>query len=212
MKTVGQILKKTRTEKEIEIQEIARITRIQAKYIEALEKDSYIDLPSTTSTRGFIKNYGAALGLSPDTLLALFRRDFTEDKSGQIIPRGIIKPLSSSKFFWTPQHTIVTSVIVVVLFLMSYLYHEYHLLTGPPKLTIELPKPNSEVRKGQVEIRGEADPESEVKINDEKIKLDSRGKFSYVLSLPEGENTIVFMARNSHGKTNTISRKVEAIP
>ena len=39
MKTVGQLLKETRTEKGLSIDQVAKATKIQKRYIEALETD-----------------------------------------------------------------------------------------------------------------------------------------------------------------------------
>jgi len=212
MMTVGQILKKKRLEKEISLEDISKYTKIQVKYLEALERDDYQLLPSSITARGFIKLFGSALGLPSQTLLALFRRDFTEDKSGQIIPRGVVKPLSEPGFVWSPRHTIVTGAVFIVTLLGFYLYREYQILAGPPKLEIVSPKQNAEVLGVNVEVRGEVDPESKLSINSETVDVESNGTFSLRLSLPPGENILNFEAKDIRGKINSIERKIQVVP
>jgi cytoskeletal protein RodZ len=212
MRTVGQVLQKTRVEKGLELRDLAKVTRIQIKFLDALEKDDYSQLPSSTVARGFIKNYGKALGLSSETILALFRRDFTEDKSGQVILRGMVKPLTETGFVWTPRHTIFAFAAAVVLALGLYFYREYQILVSPPSLTIDSPKSNVEIKGRVVDISGKAQRDSELTINNEKITLREDGIFSYQLELPPGENTLHFKVKDKRGKVNEQSRVIQIIP
>ncbi len=212
MMTVGQILKKKRLEKQISLEDIAKYTKIQVKYLEALENDNYQLLPSSITARGFIKLFGSALGLPSQTLLALFRRDFTEDKTGQIIPRGVVKPLSEPGFVWSPRHTIVAAAVFIVTLMGFYLYREYQILAGPPRLEVESPKQNAEVLGVNVEIKGEVDPETKLFVNSEVVNVGGDGSFKLMLALPPGENVLNFEAKDSRGKVNSIERKVQVVP
>lgn len=131
MKTAGQILKQIRLEKNLEIDRVAKATKIRPVYLEALEEDDYQKLPSTTSARGFIKNYAEFLGLSSTEILAIFRRDFDENKSGKISSPetvGSIKP----KFTWTPKLTTAVVVAIFVFLFIFYLIWQYFSLISAP--------------------------------------------------------------------------------
>ncbi len=212
MKTVGQILKKTRQEKDLKLTDISKITRIHTKYLEALEKDEYWQLPSGATARGFIRNYGAALGLAPDIILSLFRRDFTEDKSGQIIPRAVVTPAAPASFYWTPRYTIITSVVLVLGVLSLYLYREYKILSSPPMVVIDFPKPNAEIKESEIEIKGKTEPDTLLSVNGEKIDLATDGSFVYKVKFSPGENTLTFRALGVRGKTTTLNRTIQVIP
>jgi|SRR3989344_2240309 len=212
MKTVGQILKKERLAQNLDLTQIATNTRIQLKFLQSLEEDAYHQLPSATIARGFIRNYGQALGLNPNTLLALFRRDFIEDKSGQIIPRGIVKPLTDSPVSWTPNHTLAASAAVILILLSVYLYREYMIFISPPPIKIEAPQQNAEIKGNSAEIVGKTDPETQVLINGEEIKISSSGQFKFIISLVPGENEITIKVTDKRGKVNTIQRTIQAIP
>jgi cytoskeleton protein RodZ len=56
----------------VSLEEIARVTRVTSSYLHALESDDYDSLPVPVFTRGFIRAYCQALGVSPDEAMALF--------------------------------------------------------------------------------------------------------------------------------------------
>ena len=84
MKTAGQILAEARTAKKLEIEEVARITKIRPQFLRLIENDDYQKMPSGAVTKGFIKNYCEFLGLNQHQVSAVFRRDFVENNLGQI--------------------------------------------------------------------------------------------------------------------------------
>ena len=52
--------------------EVARATRIPLTAIERIEADHFDDLPGEVFTRGFLKAYATAVGLTPDEVLARY--------------------------------------------------------------------------------------------------------------------------------------------
>jgi cytoskeletal protein RodZ len=107
MRTVGQILKKARQEKEISLASVEKATKIRLPHLRALENDEYEKLPSIPSTKGFIKNYAEFLGLSSSSVLAVFRRDFPQDEQKRIVSQARLKPIDKPIFPWTPRLTII---------------------------------------------------------------------------------------------------------
>ena len=144
-------------------------------------------------------------------LLALFRRDFTDDKSGQVIPRGLIAPLSKTVFAWTPRQTAIAGIATILTILGFYLYREYRILMGPPTLVVHTPKPDEEIKGERVEIVGRSEPETEVTVNGEKVILMTDGSFRYSLDLPAGENLLVIEATDARGRTSRVSQTVQMI-
>lgn len=70
-RTVGQILKETRTLKELSLQEVSRGTHIRLQYLQELENDRPELLPSKAQARGFLRLYAAFLDFDPAELLSL---------------------------------------------------------------------------------------------------------------------------------------------
>src|SRR4030042_6533927 len=139
MKTVGQILRETRVKKAIAFEEIEEKTKIRVKYLKAIENDDYYQLPGgKVVAKGFIKNYGEYLGLSSENLLASFRRDFGQEQKGQVLPRGIYKPLGKIGFSWTPRTTMVAMVLFSIGIFILFLGYQFFLFLGPPKLQVTI--------------------------------------------------------------------------
>lgn len=127
MKTVGEILKETRIKKGVDFEMIEKKTKIRKKYLTALETNDFAKIGQATTAKGFIKNYGEYLGLDSPSLLAIFRRDYAEDKAGQVILKGMAEPLNRPRFFWTPKKAFIAAVALVFLFLGIFL--GWHLLS-----------------------------------------------------------------------------------
>ena len=132
MKTAGQILKETRIKENFEIAQVARATKIRPLYLEALEKNNYQKLPSSASARGFIKNYAEFLGLSSSKILALFRRDFNENKSEKVASLETAELNIGRKFTWTPKLTAAVAIGILVFVFISYLIWQYFSLISAP--------------------------------------------------------------------------------
>lgn len=68
MKTIGQQLKKARINRNLTIQDVVKATHIRARYLEALEGDSFEIFTSPAQIRGFLINYAGFLGvqINPD--------------------------------------------------------------------------------------------------------------------------------------------------
>jgi len=121
MKTVGEVLQEARIKKAVSFEKIEKETKIRKKYLKSLEENKFNQVGQATTVRGFIKNYGQYLNLNPVSLLAIFRRDFTEDELGQVVLRGLAKPLDETKFSWNPQKTTIAIILIVSLLFLIFL-------------------------------------------------------------------------------------------
>lgn len=70
--SIGTFLRRTREGRAISVGEVSRATRIPVQAIERMEADHFDDLPGEVFTRGFLKAYAGAVGLSPDEVLARY--------------------------------------------------------------------------------------------------------------------------------------------
>lgn len=70
MQGIGKILKKTREEREITLEEVAEATKIRSKYLRALEEEQFDMLPGDVYARGFATAYLKYLGIreNPDVV------------------------------------------------------------------------------------------------------------------------------------------------
>ena len=60
---VGRYLKAIRTRQGLSLQQVAKLTHIQAQQLQAIETGSWIQLPEAIYVKGFLKRYAQSLGL-----------------------------------------------------------------------------------------------------------------------------------------------------
>ncbi|PJE67826.1 hypothetical protein COU95_00290 [Candidatus Shapirobacteria bacterium CG10_big_fil_rev_8_21_14_0_10_40_9] len=208
MKTVGEILKEAREKKEISLSEVEKATKIKVRFLESLEKNDFSKISEATVTKGLIKNYAEYLGLSSGDILAVFRRDFIEDKKGQILPRGLYKPLSQPKLAWTPKLTVMVSVGILFLIIASYLTVQLFGLLGSPPLEIYSPKNKEIVKVEEINIQGKTSSDAVVFINGEMAEIGSDGSFEKTVTLSPGENKFQIEAVSRRGKRIKLERVI----
>jgi len=212
MKTVGEILKETREKKGLKLSDIEKTTKIKERVLELLEKNEFSKIAEGTIVKGFIKNYAECLDLSSRDVLAIFRRDFIEDKEGQIVPRGIYEPLNQPKIIWTPRATIIAALVILFLSLAVYLFIQFFGLLGRPSLEVSRPQDGEVIKIDKVKIVGKTSPDSLVLVNNEMVLVSADGSFEKTISLLPGENKIKIEAISRRSKKTTISRTVSFAP
>lgn len=208
MRTVGQILKEERNRKFYTLDEVEKATKIRKELLEELEADHYSKLPPPTFVQGFIKNYGRFLGLNTEKLLALFRREFSDQKYPPRILESFSNPLQKNKFSLTPTKLLGMVVLVLVAIFFSYLWFEYKFLVEAPFLEVTQPQDQQTYDVALISVTGRSDPESKVSINNQEIQVDLSGKFSQEVSLKEGSNNIMVMSTSKGGKMSKVERTV----
>lgn len=208
MKTVGQLLKSARQKQSYQLHDIEKATKIRTKYLDALENDEYAKLPSGTYAKGFIKNYAQFLNLPVDTLLAVFRRDFTEDERGHVIPRSMVRPLANRLFLWTPQATLVSVITLIIIIFLGFIFYQYQGFLQP-RLEVTIPADGEILLGPLITVAGSADPSSVVSVNNQLAIVNPDGSFTANLSVSTGPTTVTIEATNTRGHTTTISRTVE---
>lgn len=65
----GTWLRRQREIREIPLREIAEVTKISVRYLEALEQDRFDVLPAPVFAKGFLREYARFVGLDPDEVI-----------------------------------------------------------------------------------------------------------------------------------------------
>ncbi len=71
MSEVSRTLREAREARNLTIAEVAKATRIKARYLEAMEDGRWDEMPGPVQARGFLKNYAIFLGLDGGALASL---------------------------------------------------------------------------------------------------------------------------------------------
>ena len=200
MKTVGQLLHAQRNQKNISIEDLSLATKIDPKYIQALEADRYDLLPSETFAKGFIRNLSLNLGADPNEFIAVFRRDFRhpEDKT-----KGLLSRRSSSIPLPHLPSQLLPIILGVTVFIV-YLGFQFRAILTPPPLQVTKPTTNA-VLASPLDIEGITSNDSLVTINEDNVvKPDQNGIFQIRLSLPVGETLIKIKTTNRFSRSTTV--------
>lgn len=202
MKTAGEILKEKRLLKELSLEEIAAKIKVKPEYLRALEESDFSSLPSATFTKGFLRNYARSLRVNPDTVLAMFRRDFETNETGEIVPQGLVAPIGAKRKLPSANVFLVSAAILAFLGFLGFELLSWWRL---PKLNILQPQ-NGDVYGERVTIKGVTEPDSVVSINNQKVILSPAGEFSLDLLFPAGSHSVIIKATNRQGKTRMLER------
>ena len=82
--SVGSFLKQKREGQGLSLDQVASLTRIQSKFLHALEEETFADLPEQVFTRGFVRTYARALGINEEDALRRF-----SEASSEFYERGL---------------------------------------------------------------------------------------------------------------------------
>ncbi len=74
MQEIGSLLKKERLEKGISLEEISRKTKIQVRYLQALENGDFSCFAGTVYIKGALRNYAESIGLNAGELISYYER------------------------------------------------------------------------------------------------------------------------------------------
>lgn len=205
---IGQILADERQKQRITLSQLSQVTKIKIEYLQALEKNQFDKLPASVFVKGFIKSYARVLNLDQRSLLAILRRDYQENKTGELLLRQYIRPVSQRQKQWRPITLVVVVVAAIFLSLIGYIGFQWYNLNKPPSLEIFSPKENEFVS-SQIIVSGVVENEAMVSVNAQPVSTQLDGTFKTEVYLPrEGISTITIEAVDQKGRVTLQQRTV----
>ncbi|MBO8170941.1 MAG: helix-turn-helix domain-containing protein [Bacillaceae bacterium] len=133
MSELGKLLKQTREEKKLTLDDIQRVTKIQRRYLEAIEKGNFSTLPGHFYVRAFIKSYAEAVGLSPDELFEEYKEELPEQQTVEKVTQTQRNPKPSAVSFRTGKwlsRILLYSFITLILFVIYMAFTSTDFLTS----------------------------------------------------------------------------------
>lgn len=203
----GQKLKEQRLTKGSTIDQVSKETKIKASYISAIEKGEYQKLPASTYIIGFVRNYAKYLGLNEQEILALFRREFDEEKTFKILPEGLVKedfPIKRIRLADTAKVIIILAII-----LLGYILFQYRFAIISPPLEVLAPTEGAVISSRTITVSGKTDSNATVFVNNDNVSLDSDGNFKKSINVFPGKTIIRVKAINYFGKEKILERHIE---
>ena len=122
MKEIGKIIKERREEKKISLEDAHKFTKIQEKYLIAIEEGDISAFFAEVYYRSFVRSYANYLGLDPEELIERLNIKKREQEKEFVIQES----LKDSKKDIKKLLIGFASVIFVALFLL-YIYMQKHI-------------------------------------------------------------------------------------
>lgn len=202
-KRVGELLQEERERRHLSVAQVAAYTHIKPEFIESLENNSFSGLPPAPFVKGFVRTLCVTLGLQPDNMIALLRRDFKEVESGHLLPSDAWKK-KPHRLFGGVVGWLSLLIGVVVIVAISYTGIQWFVAQQPPYLEVIEPKPFSD-QSSQILVTGTTDPDAVVAVNGQIASLRPDGSFSQEVDLPSGGLiTIQVEATDAKGKSSSL--------
>lgn len=203
---VGQRLHDERIRKGLSLEDVAKATKIRPSFLSAIEKGDYHKLPSPAYAQGFVSNYAQFLGFSKRESLALFRREFDEEKEFRVLPEGLAKEKSFPKHRIRIQKTVLI-VIALLLVVAGFLVYQYRYAFIAPPLKLTSPM-DTTLNATEVDVSGKTDPSAIVSVDNEPVAVDEDGKFEKQITVFPGKSVITVTARNRFGKEAIVQKSI----
>ena len=214
---LGEVLRTAREARDVDLARVERDTKIRARYLQALEDGDYAELPGAVYTKGFLRNYGAYLGLDTEYLIDLYRLESsqpTSEKPSVPTPPRPISTRRSRPLVVTPGAIMAALLTVGVAIFIIYIALELVTFARTPDLEITAPAGNvNGWDELEYTIIGVTEPNSRVTVKglreNPTVTADASGNFTIVVGLVPGSNVIKLEALDP--RTNRTSEATRTI-
>lgn len=213
MYKVGGILKKAREEKGVSLAQASVATRIQPKFLKALEESDYGAFSSPVYIRGFLLSYTKFLGMDADKILAFWRREYGDSvgSTNRVVGK-FLDPYLLPKLVITPAAVFTAGIALLIATFFGYVFWQYHFFAKAPKLAITSPLDGSTVGNYSLNVVGMTEAGAKVSLNGQDIPVTEEGIFAVNVDLAKGINVLSFSAKNKLGRETRTKRTVIVLP
>lgn len=146
MTELGAYLKEQRETLGVSLEQIQSTTKIQKRYIVAIEEGNYDQLPGAFYARAFIKTYAEALGLDVDEVFETYKRDLPQPEAQPVVElsRRATYSKSSAPKKSVAKRWIPNIIIILLIFAIGVaLYYAFQtFLDSSDKSKTTTPKQN----------------------------------------------------------------------
>ncbi|MEO5985651.1 MAG: helix-turn-helix domain-containing protein [Candidatus Limnocylindria bacterium] len=201
---LGEVLRTAREAKGADLARVERETKIRERYLSALERGEYRELPGSVYTRGFLRNYAAYLDLDAEYLIDLYRLETSTGTVERTTITGPPRPMSVRRrrtFVVTPGAVAAAILTVLVGAFVAWLGYQFVNFARTPELIILEPPGDVAAHTGAtITLRGVAAPNATINISglpeNPTTTADADGSFEISVGLLPGSNEIHVTARD----------------
>jgi len=138
--TLPERLLAAREEKGVDLYRAERDTKIRARYLAALERGDWRELPGSVYTKGFLRNYALYLGLDPDDILIQWRAERGDNPPTEpviVVPHAVAAPRQG--FTFSPGMLAAALLVIGVVAFAAYLAVQLLRFAKPPSISVTDP-------------------------------------------------------------------------
>jgi cytoskeletal protein RodZ len=218
---LGTVLRTAREARFIDLARVERDTKIRVRYLAALERGDYRDLPEPIYTRGFLRNYGLYLGLDPEYLIDLYRLESGTgaDRPTMVSARRPMAARQGRSLVVSSGAIAATILTVLVVAFVVYLVGEFVTFARTPDLRVTEPAADVVAWEGETyTIRGVTEPNATITTDglrqNPSTTADADGRFSVRVGLVPGANVITLVANDplTGRDSAAVRRTITVIP
>src|SRR5450759_2630961 len=134
-------LLEARERKGVDLYRAERDTKIRTRYLAALERGDYRELPGAVYTKGFLRNYAVYLGLEPDDVLGQWRSERGDIAAGGDAAIGLPRPIAARRPSFTFSLGLVVAAVLAlgVILFVGYLGFQLMRYNRPPAIAVTDP-------------------------------------------------------------------------
>src|SRR3990172_235289 len=122
METIGEYLKRVREACGYSLDDVAGITKINLRYLEAIEQDEFAKIPGEIFCHGFIRSYAKCIGISEEEISRRIRETsktepqavHTENQDNQAIRNAVNKPGKARIILPVAVGVILTALLLIL--------------------------------------------------------------------------------------------------
>jgi cytoskeleton protein RodZ len=115
---IGDTLREARSRKGLSLRDVEDATKIRLRYLQALENDDFEMIPGPTFVKGFMRTYGAFLGLDADLLVNEYRSRYERAVEPQKVLTTRPQSLRTRSARRRPPSTLLVAIIAVLVILV----------------------------------------------------------------------------------------------
>ena len=123
METIGKYLKRVRETCGYSLEDVAGITRINLRYLEAIEEDDFAKIPGETFSHGFIRSFARCIGISDEDISRKIRETLktepqavnTQDQN-DMAERSVVRKPGKARIILPAAAAVILAALLIVLF------------------------------------------------------------------------------------------------
>jgi len=215
-KTVGEQLRLARLAQRKSLEVIGQKVRVSPKYLDALERGHYRDLPSLVYARHYTRLYAKDLGLPWKQLEQVYDQEIrvysTHPEGSPAEQKRQSRREQVGAYQQAPLEIpkILKFGVIGIAILLIAVYFVWELVQflSPPQLVILSPERDIIVTTRDIVVSGKTIPGALVDINGQTVNIEPDGSFTEEVYLSEGLNTLRVSARSKRSKEHVEIRHV----